>query len=272
MIRVILIFWALLALLVAPALAQGGGAPLTLTRFGAEGGDFRAELSDGRILRGADLIGAELNMTEAGTPYRLRIATAEPEAGGFAPDLWLFHLILIAPDGTARDHCEPDPEGRSLAIPYPAPDQPLGFTLTCTSGAVGKCMRAGYRPWALAADGITPLAPYHAACVNLFRAAYGGPDQPWTRDGMRIDLYDRIGIQQPDRMEGQSFEAGWTPEGAVCLAHPRVPENGSLEEIAAAIPRLIGRTGPEFCTEARAAALGALVFNRSDAPRQGMTR
>lgn len=263
MIRAILIFWALLALLVAPAFAQP-----TLARFSAEGGDFRADLSDGQVLRGADLVGAELNMTEGGIPLRLHIESAEPDRGGFAPDIWLFHLTISGPDGARRDFCSPDPDGHSLAIPHPAPYEPLGFTLTCTSGSVGKCMRAGYRPWAMAPDGVTSLAPYHAACVNLFRGAYGGPDRAWTRNGMRIDVYDRLGIQEAGNETEQAFEAGWTPEGAVCVAHPRVPENGSLEVIAAAIPRLADRTGPEFCTEARAAALGGLVFNRSDAPRR----
>lgn len=249
-------------LLAAPALAQAQ----SLRGFGAEGGDFRAELSDGRVLRGADLVGAALNMTEGGTPFTLRIESAEPDRGGFAPDVWLFRLTVAGPDGARREYCSPDPEGRSLAIPYPAPGEPLGFTLTCTSGGIGKCMRAGYRPWAMAPDGVTSLAPYHAACVNLFRGAYGGPERAWTRNGMRIDVYDNIGIQPAGNETDQAFEAGWTPEGAVCLAHPRVPENGSLAEIAAAIPRLAGRTGPDFCTEERAAGLGALVFNRSNPP------
>lgn len=77
MIRTVFILWALLALLVAPAFAQPAPASPSLTRFVAEGGDFGAELSDGRILRGADLIGAGLNMTEGGMPFRLRIESAD---------------------------------------------------------------------------------------------------------------------------------------------------------------------------------------------------
>jgi len=260
MIRTLALFWAMLTLLVAPAFTQ------TLTNFGAEGGDFRAKLSDGRILRGADLIGASVNLTEAGTPFALRIESAAPDQGGFAPDVWLFHLTLQAPDGSRHDYCSPDPEGRSLAIPYPAPEQPLGFTLTCTSGSVGKCILAGYRPWAMAPDGVTSLAPVHAACVHLFRGAYGAPDRAWTRDGMRIEIYDRLGIQPSEPEPGMNFEAGWNAEGAVCLAHPRVPENGSLAEIIAAHPHLQSHSGPQACTEESAAALGAVLFNRSAPP------
>ncbi|MDB5415973.1 MAG: hypothetical protein JWR10_4308 [Rubritepida sp.] len=249
---------ALLVLLASPALAQP-----RLTSFGAEGGNFRAGLSDGRVLMGGELIGAELNLSRDGAPFTVRIDSAEADTGGRAPDVWLFHLTMAGPDGTRQDYCSPDPQGRSLAIPYPAADEPSGFGITCSAGAIGKCLRFGYRPWAMAPDGVTSLAPYHATCVNLVRAAYGGPQHGYTRNGMSIDLYDRIGIQRADMAQGQAFEAGWTPAGAVCIAHPRVPENGSLAEITAQTPRLGGLTGPESCNEERAAALGALIFNRS---------
>lgn len=247
---------ALLAMLATlPVAAQ------QLTAFGAEGGDFRATLSDGRTLRGADLVGATLSVTQEGVPLTLRIDSAEADARH--PDIWLFGLTATLPDGRQVPYCEPDPDGRRLAIPYA---EGSGFNLTCSGGAVGKCMRFGYRPWARTPDGSGPLAPYHAACVNMVRGAYGGPERAWTRDGMRIDVYDRAGVQTPDNDPGDAFEAGWTAEGAVCVAHPRVPENGGLAEIVAAAPRLAGRTGRDACTEARAAEWGALVFNRSRPP------
>ena len=118
----------------------------------------------------------------------------------------------------------------------------------------------------MAPDGVTSLAPYLAACLNLFRGAYGEPERAWTRNGMRINVHDRIGIKDAGLEQDQAFEAGWTPKGAVCLTHPCVRENGSLAVIAVAILRLAGRTGPEYWTEERAAALGGLGFNRSDAP------
>jgi hypothetical protein len=55
-------------------------------------------------------------------------------------------------------------------------------------------------------------------------------------------------------------------EGALCVAHVRVPENTNLDRLAATCPRLRGRLGPQHCSEAAAAAgrLGhALMFNRS---------
>jgi len=84
MIRALVLLWTLLALLVAPAFAQLA-QPLRLTGFGAEGGDFRAAVSDGRILRGTDLDGAELNMTEGGIPFGLRIEAAGPDQGDSLP-------------------------------------------------------------------------------------------------------------------------------------------------------------------------------------------
>jgi hypothetical protein len=242
---------------VLPAWAQPAQTQPTpgLAGFGAEGGDFRATLTDGRILRGADLVGAALNLTQDGQPLALRIDAAERDAD--QPDVWLF--TLTTPGG--QNYCMPDPDGRSLAIPYP--EAGGGFGLTCSSGATGKCIRFGYRPWAMSGDGEVSLAPFHAACVNMLRAAYAGPEHAWTRDGMRIDVYDRIGIQAPANDAGQEFEAGWNAAGAVCVAHPRVPENGGLVAIAAEAPGLpLGAA----CTEGVAQARGALVFNRSTPP------
>jgi hypothetical protein len=52
-------------------------------------------------------------------------------------------------------------------------------------------------------------------------------------------------------------------DGAVCVAHPRVPQNVTLTDIAASCPRLAHRLGLS-CSAARAAALGTpLIFNDS---------
>src|SRR5436309_1412359 len=83
---------------------------------------------------------------------------------------------------------------------------------------------------------------------RMVRADYGGDGHGTTRDGMLIDIYDAWRIQTPDLREGQDFEAGWSPEGAVCVRHVRVKENVSLEELERLHPRLKGRTGTA-CTE-----------------------
>jgi hypothetical protein len=58
------------------------------------------------------------------------------------------------------------------------------------------------------------------------------------------------------------FEAGWTPQGAVCVRHVRVKENVSLGALVAACPRLRNHVGPA-CTEETARSFGAKLFNRS---------
>jgi hypothetical protein len=118
----------------------------------------------------------------------------------------------------------------------------------------------------MAPDHVTSLAALHAICVRMVRADYGGTGHGWTRDGMPIDLWDRFGIQRPETAAPMPFEAGWTEEGAVCVAYPRVPANGDLATILAEQPRLAGLLGPDACTEAIARDLGAVLFNRSPAP------
>lgn len=247
----------LLALSSSLAMAQP-----RLTSVTADGGDIRAELSDGRILRGADLVGAVLHL--GGTALRIDAARRDeniPHAGPEpAHDVWLFRISARSETGAWGEFCMPDPQGERLALVYPGEGGALN--VTCSGGSIGKCIRFGYRPWASLPDG-RPLAPYHAACNNLVRAAYGGGAHGWTRNGMLIDIYDRVGIQSPGDDPRTSFEAGWTPEGAVCLAHTRVIENGSVADVMREVPRLAGHAGPADCDEERAASLGALLFNRS---------
>lgn len=252
--------WGLAASVALSGMAAAQGS--ALRSFGVEGGDFRAELADGRVLRGIDLVGAELRILQDGQPLTLRIESAEADTRPHAHDVWLFHLTFVGADGQRRDYCLPDPEGRSRAIPYPRPEEPQGFAITCSAGAVGKCLRFGYRPWAQGPDGRS-LAPYFPACVNMVRAAYGAPERGWTRNGMAIDFWDDAGLHEPGDDPSYQFEAGYTPEGAVCVAHTRVAENGTLADVVAAAPRLAGRVGPDVCDEAAARAAGAILFNRS---------
>ena len=98
----------------------------------------------------------------------------------------------------------------------------------------------------------------------MARADYGGNSVPTTRDGTLIDLFACFGIQQADRTVPMSFEAAWGVDGAICVAHPRIPQNISLEELGARYPRLKPRLGPAACTEEGTMRdPRALLFNRS---------
>jgi ADYC domain len=164
--------------------------------------------------------------------------------------------------------CNPDPDGRPLGLPLGGRSDSAGmlaaaesgiFELACTAGPQAKCVRFGYGPWRQAPDG-RPMIEWFNACVRMMRGDYCGNGQPYTRDGTWIDLYDRIGVQTSDDDPTLKFEAVWGPEGAICVARPRLPDIITLDGLARACPRLAGRLGPAACNEN---APGGLIINRS---------
>ena len=77
-----------------------------------------------------------------------------------------------------------------------------------------------------------------------------------TCDGMRIEIIDRFKPEEePDG--GRKFEAAWTPEGASCVARPRL-FTWSLEAIAAECPERVG--DPPSCTLAAELAKPEVLF------------
>jgi hypothetical protein len=254
----------LVATLISVGAIQAAAGDLTSVE--ADGTEFKATFTDGRVLRSRDLIGARLTMAVDGRTVRVRIDAVERDPNAHTGDVWLHTFSTQAPDGTWRNICQAGPDGRRQGFPLAGrvrpgdaaldPAEPGVFDITCTGGARGKCVRFGYLPW-----GEGGFDRYNA-CVRMVRADYCGDGRGTTRDGMPIDMYDDRGIQKPDNDAAQDFEAGWTAAGAVCVRHVRVKENVSLDRLAAACPRLKDRLG-EACTEAQARALGAWLFNRS---------
>ncbi len=228
-------------------------------RMTVEGTEFVVTLGDGGVLRSRDLAGTVLDVTFAGQAMRVRIAAVEPDPEDRSGTVWLHTMEVRDADGTWSNFCTAGPDGRRQA--FPLPGGPDGLELSCTSGAIAKCVRFGYRRWQSAADGAS-LVPLHAACVRMVRADYGGDGLAWTKNGMHIDLYDDAGVQRPDNAPDDAFEAGWSADGAVCVHHVRVAERTSLAELAERYPVLRGRTGA-VCTEEFARGNGATVFNRS---------
>jgi hypothetical protein len=243
------------------------------------GTTFKIDLPDGRILRSADLVGANLLIKNGDRLSRIRIDGVEPDPDYHASEgqgaVILHSLSVEREDGSFGPLCEPGPDGRRQAIPLRGKmnlsegrfeiDGSDSFELACTAGAMGKCVRFGYGPWKQP-DQLS-LDRYNA-CIRMVRADYGGMGEGTTRNGMRIDIYDVAGINSreptaaPPDME---FEAGWTENGAVCVNHVRVAENTSLEKIEKRWPRLAGLTG-SICTEEFARSHGALILNRSVSP------
>jgi hypothetical protein len=230
-----------------------------VSSIAVQGTEIVVALVDGRTLRSKDLAGAVLDVRFEGQPAKVRIVDVERDGTDSSGTVWLHTLEVRQADGSWRNLCAPDPDGRRQGFPLQGTVNGLEFT--CSSGAVGKCVRFGYRPWADGPDGRS-LAPQHAACVRMIRADYGGSGEAWTKDGMQINIFDPLGIQTSDDLPGAAFEAGWSPEGAVCVRHVRVKENVTLAALEEKYPRLKGRTGT-VCTEDYARGLGALMFNQS---------
>ena len=231
-----------------------------------EGTRFVLAAADGRTLHGAELIGAELDIGD-GSTLRIEGLRADPQDP--SGEVLLHRFSVRAGDGAWQNPCEPDRQGNREGLPIAGRWDADGrfhsdsahFALSCTSGAQAKCVRFGYKPWKQAADG-TALAPLYEACVHMVRADYCGNGEASTKEGTAIDIFDRHGIQRAETGADFRFEAGWSAQGAVCVAHTRIVENLDLDTLAARCPRLRGALGSD-CTEQGAQARGALVFNRS---------
>jgi hypothetical protein len=228
------------------------------TRMEVQGTEFVVTFDDGRTLRSRDLVGTVLDVRFGGRRCGCAsLPEADPQDR--SGTVWLHTLETKGRDGAWHNFCTAGPYGRRQGFPLAGGSE--GMELSCTSGAIAKCVRFGYRRWTEADDGAS-LAPIHAACVRMARADYGGAGRPWTNYGMCIDVYDDDGVQRPDNDPGDVFEAGWGPDGAVCVHHARVGENVTLAELETFYPGVRGRTGA-ICTEEFARAYGAVIFNRS---------
>ncbi|QRM28565.1 ADYC domain-containing protein [Microvirga sp. VF16] len=252
----------------ANALALGGLLSLVLPipvqalngRLEADRGEFRLRLDDGRVLERQALIGTRVVIRSGTQDVTLLIDAVEEENSTSGKPIVLYRLLIDSPEGQRwHDACEPDTRGRRLGLPLL---KETGIAITCTSGAEGKCILMGYRPWEASAN--APMRDLHAACIHLVRADYGGDDHATTRDGTVIDVYDRFGIQKPETTDSMPFEAAWGKHGAVCVAHPRIAQNVTLDDLAKAYPRLRDTLGSEACTEeAMRGHPEVLLFNRS---------
>jgi len=188
---------------------------------GYEAGQYRA---------GMDFVGARFtgNLGD-GTTLQLRVDDVQPDASPTG-DVWTYGVsFLDTVDGVWKPVC-PAEDGSALrAIPVMGRwDYRQGvpgeggakvedssvFTFACEEGAIAKCVRFGYRPWAQTADGRS-LADHHQACTRMVRADFCGDGTSYTQDGNWVNLYDAVGVQTDT--EGWLPEAEWTPAGARCI-------------------------------------------------------
>jgi ADYC domain len=255
---------ALLAILAAPV----AGAAVRSVEVDKTA--FVITLDDGSVLPQERLVGVTLTIGDgSGQARRLRIDAVERDAAD--SEIWLYTLSeQDAASGQWNNICQPDIQGRRLAFPLAGAfdarmrhiDAPGKFFVTCTGGAEGKCVRFGYKPWGRAPDGAS-LAPYYQTCVRAVRADYCGDGVGHTRNGTPIDIFDRVGVQRDQTAPGMSLEAAFGPDGALCVAHPRLPDEASLARLIELCPRLVVTIGPQ-CDE----TAPGLIFIRSRGPSQ----
>jgi hypothetical protein len=178
---------------------------------------LRVVTPGGRILTSPDLVGAVLDtVDEDGRAITVRIDTVAQDPTDLSGDIWLHGFSVLDHEaGLWREFCQSAPDGTRAGFPLagrwttdmrhlPASSS---FTLTCTSGASGKYVRMGYKPWRKV--GTDSLWEYHQACVRVIRADYGGDGISHTRDG-----------------PGSTYSTGWAFSGgtmSLTASHLRLP-------------------------------------------------
>jgi len=239
-------------------------SPVATSSLTVDGSALVLKMDDGKLLRGAELVGAIVHLSLAdgkAVPMKLLSIVPDPDD----PEILRHDFQVEDGKGGWQPACEPNAYGERWGFPVSLPENHPGregaITLTCASGAVGKCARFGYKPWAKGPKG-EDLVPLHAACVHMVRADYCGDGQAHTKNGTEIDMYDDLGIQKSEsRLDAAfTFEAGWTPQGAACVAHTRWSDVVRLDELLIQCPRLAALPS---CDEAAARSAGARLFNRS---------
>jgi hypothetical protein len=184
---------ALVAATLSPSLAY---PQMTMSDIRAVETEFRVRLSDGRTLGSGQLVGAVLAISgPEGAEQHFRVDAVEPDPA--QPHHIVLHSLSIQDKatGTWSSFCAPGADGNTQAFPLAGSWTDDGrhvrdhdaFTLICTGGAVGKCVRWGYMPWRSAANGVS-LWDHHQPCVRMVRADYGGDGDGHTRDDTPIDI------------------------------------------------------------------------------------
>lgn len=251
------------------AIALAAFTPASAADVAVNGTALTVTGDDGTVYAGPDLAGIVLDITDAhGTTAQIRIDGAEPDP--WKADRWLYAVSALDMFGTWQPFCEPGPDGLTLAFPVAGTARPDGsfalsdshFTFSCTAGALAKCIRFGYVPWEDAEDG-TPMLGHFQACTRMVRADYCGDGTPHTRNGTLINMYDRIGVQISEPMDKLRFEAAWGPNGAIHVAHTRIPEIFDMDDLSDACGAKLLHAGETLTPEEVLALPGALLFNDS---------
>jgi hypothetical protein len=221
-----------------------------LSNVHIEDGELVAEQNQAE-LRGSNMAGthlyAQVRVTSVTPPVtstvEYKITGVEEESVDYDPtgtgNSFLYTLEQnVDGAGNWQPACPTDADGKRVAIPLTATWDEHGnrvasstqFTFGCTTGALAKCYRWGYRPWV---TGYGDLVSTHWACTRMARGDYCGNGTPNTHDGTEIRFWDNLPSPGPIHDHGTTpllmlFEAGWDTSGAVCLSHARWLLDGPL--------------------------------------------
>ncbi len=215
---------------------QLNGLQLNGTSFSArDAGDAS------HLLSGTDLSGMTFDVTatlgNTTKQITVKIDSISPDAMSATHDVLLYDLSYQEAGTSTWTSVCTDGNGAALpALPLANRwnlttgariDAPDAVTFACSNGALGKCVRWGYRPWATSTRCSGPmcstvsLQDYHQACTRMVRADYCGNGEAHTIDGTAIDVFDNLSPQVQSRSTNLKLEAKWTANGATCLNKTR---------------------------------------------------
>jgi len=177
---------------------------------------------------GVDLIGSrwQFNLVDGAveTPVEIWIESFTQISGKEAR----YTFMTLDSNGVAAPICDADSSGTYNAIPVKdiTVDAATGDMvarsktayLACTSGAVGKAIVWGYRPWERS------LSDFEVA-TRMVRGDYCYDGMSWTETGVALQVRDRYNINAFLDATGPT-EAVWTKTGSACLLTPRNPVFG----------------------------------------------
>jgi hypothetical protein len=206
-----------------------------------DNGTLSAMRSDGAVLSGQALVGAEMTgKLSNGQTVTLRLDALEPFTSTTGTALSRYVISFTGPHSTARAYvCGKDDAGAPIkTIPITGQwnfeqgvpgggskeENPALVTFACQGFVLYKCIDFGYPPWKKA-NGVR-LNNHHQACVRMLRADYCGDGRSWTVNGTAINMYDNLGIQADT--ESWAVEAEWDTDGARCLSHQRIQNMGTV--------------------------------------------
>ncbi|MDC0718940.1 ADYC domain-containing protein [Nannocystis bainbridge] len=215
-------------------LLRPGNVWLDITNGSVKDGTLEAKVGS-KVYKGADLIGSRWQLTlfnadtdgdgdhdaddEAAVPVEIWITAVQQISTKEAR--YVFETYDA--DDNVVPVCSPDASGATTMVPIKdlAVDEVTGkmtkrsntLYLACTSGAIGKAVTWGYRPWE------RTLEEFEVA-TRMIRADYCFTGHSFTQTGTSMQVKDRYNINT-FLHTGDPNEAVWGRTGVRCINTPR---------------------------------------------------